>query len=331
MKKNVSGRMSYKEVLVGKQNPVFSCSREIVDDVDKKTEAAFKSKADPIDKGVQTGDSDVDSVDISDRTTMADAAVDATDTSDIKTKHSAASVAKNSETPENCHKNRDLDGAMGEHLTNGAPVNPNTNREAGYPSTTPQYQPRTYRGRGVGYKHHHPTTSYHTRSTFRPNIRPFHRPYNRPYCRPFYQQRFQYYPRKTRSSYHRPPHHSRPSAYQYWRTRSVWVQDKDARANNSQTLNKIFNPQKKEEKFLKEDKKLSKPAQLTSAYKKSFLEIIPEDRPSKVVTSEKGVRTTPIVSIKTTAQEDRLLPLALSSYTFDMVYYQDIPVLIRGE
>ena len=262
---------------------------------------------------------------------MADAAVDATDTSDIKTKHyDAASVAKNSETPENCHKNRDLDGAMGEHLTNGAPVNPNTNREPGYHSTT-QYQPRTYRGRGVGYKHHHPNTSYHTRSTFRPNIRPFHRPYNRPYCRPFYQQRIQYYPRKTRSSYHRPPHHSRPSAYQYWRTRSVWVQDKDARANNSQTLNKIFNPQKKEEKFLKEDKKLSKPAQLTSAYKKSFLEIIPEDRPSKVVTSEKGVRTTPIVSIKTTAQEDRLLPLALSSYTFDMVYYQDIPVLIRGE
>ena len=128
MKKNVSGRMSYKEVLVGKQNPVFSCRREIVEDVDKKTEAAFKSKADPIDKGVQTGDSDVDSVDIFDRTAMADAAVDATDTSDIKTKHSAASVAKNSETPENCHKNRDLDGAMGEHLTNGAPVNPNTNR-----------------------------------------------------------------------------------------------------------------------------------------------------------------------------------------------------------
>ena len=148
MKKNTSGRMSYKEVLVGKQNQGFSCSKELVEDVDKRTEAAFKSKPDPIDKGVQTGDSDVD---ISDRTMMADAAVDATDTSDIKTKHYAASVAKNSETPENCHKNRDLDGAMGEHLTNGAPVNPNTNREPGYPSTTTQYQPRTYRGRGWNF------------------------------------------------------------------------------------------------------------------------------------------------------------------------------------
>ena len=138
--------------------------------------------------------------------------------------------------------------------------------------------------------------------------------------------------------------------------RNIVIRNSDLnKVESSQLLNKIFNPTSDQSNCTKSEKKETKPLykDVVETGKKGSLEMIPEDATSDESTKEaehktdkpRRARPVPIVSVTTLDRDKkaakglegtkrvRVFPqtLSLSDYTFDMVYYQNIPVVILGK